>query len=113
MIELPVPDVLAAARAAGLVRVVTVGTTLSSSRWSANCAQQHPDVYAAVALHPNDNEAATLPSPPPPPPPAPPPLSPVPPPSAPPPPPAGARPAAAEVLAEIEALPREPRVVAV
>jgi len=91
MIELPVPDVLAAARAAGLVRVVTVGTTLSSSRWSANYAQQHPDVYAAVAIHPNDTEAATAAG------------SPT---AAPP-------PTAAEVLAEIEALARQPRVVAV
>ena len=31
MIDLPVADVLATARAAGIVRVVTVGTTLESS----------------------------------------------------------------------------------
>src|SRR5580700_961111 len=90
MIELPVPDVLAAARAAGIVRVVTVATDLESSRWSAHCADQHDAVYAAVAIHPNDTEAATCPSP-----------------SAAPP------PTAAEVLAEIEALARQPRVVAV
>ena len=48
MIELPVPDVLAAARAAGIVRVVTVGTDLPSSRWSARSAAEHGDVYAAV-----------------------------------------------------------------
>jgi TatD DNase family protein len=85
MIELPVPDVLAAARAAGIVRVVTVGTTLESSRWSARCAEEHDAVSAAVAIHPNDTEAAT----------AAPPLR------------------AEEVLAEIEALARRPRVVAV
>jgi TatD DNase family protein len=111
MIELPVPDVLAAARAAGVVRVVTVATDLESARWSAHCADQHDAVYAAVAIHPNDTEAATSPSPaatspshasrepraphastcsPPTPPPT-----------------------AAEVLAEIEALARRPRVVAV
>ena len=56
MIELPVPDVLAAARAAGLVRVVTVGTDLGSSRWSARCAEEHDGVYAAVAIHPSDTE---------------------------------------------------------
>jgi TatD DNase family protein len=132
MIELPVPDVLAAARAAGIVRVVTVGTTLESSRWSARCAEEHDAVYAAVAIHPNDTEAATAPSPsaasasaasasasaasasasaasasaasaasas------AAPPIA-APPLAAPP-------PAAAEVLAEIEALARRPRVVAV
>jgi TatD DNase family protein len=90
MIELPVPDVLAAARAAGIVRVVTVGTTLESSRWSAHCADQHDAIYAAVAIHPNDTETATAPSP-----------------------SAASPPSAVEVLAEIEALARRPRVVAV
>jgi TatD DNase family protein len=106
MIELPVPEVLAAARAAGIVRVVTVGTTLESSRWSARCAEEHDAVYAAVAIHPNDTEAATAPSP-----------SPFPSaassPSAAPPPSASPPHTAAEVLAEIEALARRPRVVAV
>jgi len=50
----PLAGVLAAARAAGLARVVTVGTTLESSRWSARCAEEHDDVYAAVAIHPNE-----------------------------------------------------------
>ena len=110
MIELPVPDVLAAARAAGIVRVVTVGTTLESSRWSARCAEEHDAVYAAVAIHPNETDAATSPSPHllPPHPPLPP--RPSPPPHPPPPLPP---PTAAEVLAEIEALARRPRVVAV
>jgi TatD DNase family protein len=55
---LPVPGVLAAARQAGIARVVTVGTDLESSRWSAACAAEYDDVYAAVAIHPNDTEAA-------------------------------------------------------
>jgi TatD DNase family protein len=55
---LPVPGVLAAARRAGIARVVTVGTDLESSRWSAACAGQYDDVYAAVAIHPNETEAA-------------------------------------------------------
>jgi len=59
MIDLPVADVLAAAHAAGIVRVVTVGTTLESSRWSARCAGQHDGVYAAVAIHPNDTEGVS------------------------------------------------------
>jgi TatD DNase family protein len=118
MIDLPVPGVLAAARAAGIVRVVTVATDLESARWSAHCADQHDAVYAAVAIHPNDTEAATAPSRLPrdpraphvsaaqPPPPSSPASST---PSAPPAPPA----TAAGVLAEIEALARRPRVVAV
>ncbi len=54
MIDLPIPGVLAAARAAGIARVITVGTTLESSRWSAACAAEHDEVYAAVAIHPNE-----------------------------------------------------------
>jgi TatD DNase family protein len=52
-----IPEVLAAARAAGIVRVVTVGTDLASSRWSAQCAEEHDAVYAAVAIHPNEVSA--------------------------------------------------------
>ena len=88
-----VSAVVAAARAAGIVRIVTVGTDLESSRWSAQCASDHDAVYAAVAIHPNETQAvsaevgAGAPTP--------------------------GSPAAAEVLAGIEALARSPRVVAV
>ena len=84
---------VASARAAGIVRIVTVGTDLESSRWSVRCADEHDGVYAAVAIHPNETQAvsaevgAGAPAP--------------------------GSPAAAEVLAEIEALARSPRVVAV
>jgi TatD DNase family protein len=71
-------QVLAAAQAAGIARVVTVGTDLGSSRWSAERAEEYDGVYAAVAIHPN--EVAAVP---------------------------------AEAAAEIEALARRPRVVAV
>jgi TatD DNase family protein len=50
----PVDGVMAAARAAGIHRAVNVGCDLPSSHWSVAAAQQHPDVYAAVAIHPND-----------------------------------------------------------
>ena len=49
---------VAAAREVGVRRVVTVGDTIESSRWCADAAAWHPDVYAAVAVHPN--EAAGL-----------------------------------------------------
>jgi TatD DNase family protein len=54
MMELPVDGVLAAARAAGIRRVVNAGCDLPSSRWSVAAAQDYPEVYAAVAIHPND-----------------------------------------------------------
>ena len=47
-------QVLAAARAAGIARVVTVGTDLDTSRWSAERAAEHGGLYAAVAIHPNE-----------------------------------------------------------
>jgi len=58
LIEQPVEEVLAAARAAGIRRVVTVGVDVATSVWSARCAAEHEGVYAAVAVHPNETEAA-------------------------------------------------------
>jgi TatD DNase family protein len=58
IMDRPVPGVLAAARRAGIARVITVGTDLESSRWSARCAAEYDDVYAAVAIHPNETGAA-------------------------------------------------------
>jgi TatD DNase family protein len=57
IMELPVDGVLAAARAAGIGRVVNVGCDLPSSRWSVSCADEYTDVYAAVAIHPNETSA--------------------------------------------------------
>jgi TatD DNase family protein len=54
----PVERTLADARSAGIRRVVTIGTDLGSSRWAADCASVHPDVYAAVAIHPTEVEDA-------------------------------------------------------
>ena len=43
------------AAAVGVTRVVTVGDTLESSRWSADTAAAHPGVVAAaVGVHPNE-----------------------------------------------------------
>jgi TatD DNase family protein len=93
MIDLPIFAVVAAAGAAGIARIVTVGTDLESSRWSARCATEHDAVYAAVAIHPNETQAVSAevgtgaPAP--------------------------GSPAADEVLAVIEELAARPRVVAV
>jgi TatD DNase family protein len=54
MLDVPVDEALAAARTAGITRVVTVGCDVDSSTWAAGTAAQHPDVYAAVAIHPNN-----------------------------------------------------------
>jgi TatD DNase family protein len=58
MLPGPVESVLADARAAGIDRVVTIGCDVDSSRWAANRAAEHADVYAAVAIHPNETARA-------------------------------------------------------
>jgi TatD DNase family protein len=58
LIEQPPDEVLAAARAARITRVVTVGVDLPSSQWSAKYAAGKQGVYAAVAIHPNETAAA-------------------------------------------------------
>jgi TatD DNase family protein len=49
-----VAQVMADARAAGVRRAITVGDTPASSRWCTAAAAAHPDVYAAVAVHPTE-----------------------------------------------------------
>jgi TatD DNase family protein len=53
----PVEGILAEAREAGIFRVVNAGCDLPSSRWSADRAAEHPDAYAAVAIHPNETSS--------------------------------------------------------
>ena len=47
-------EAVAAAHAVGIRRMVTVGVDLPTSRWQADVAAEFPDVYAAVAIHPNE-----------------------------------------------------------
>ncbi len=58
MISEPAGQALAQAAAAGVTRVVTVGCDVPSSRWAAGLAAARPEVYAAVAVHPNETPAA-------------------------------------------------------
>lgn len=54
-----VDAIVAAAREVGVTRLVTIGYDLGSSRWNADVARDHADVYAGVAIHPNEAHAAT------------------------------------------------------
>ncbi len=47
---------MAQARAVGVTKVITVGDTVASSRWCVAAATNHPDVFAAVAVHPTEVE---------------------------------------------------------
>ncbi len=49
-----VRDAMRDAQRAGVAAAVTVGDTVESSRWCAAAARAHPDVYAAVAVHPTE-----------------------------------------------------------
>ena len=49
-----VATTMAEARAVDVVRAITVGDTVASSQWCVAAAGQHPDVYAAVAVHPTE-----------------------------------------------------------
>ena len=48
-----VPELLAACRAAGVDRVITIGCGEESSRWAVATAEDHPEVFATVGVHPN------------------------------------------------------------
>ncbi|HSF05782.1 MAG TPA: TatD family hydrolase [Methylomirabilota bacterium] len=48
------PEVLARARAAGVRRLVTVGTDVDGSAAAVAMAQREPDVWATVGVHPHD-----------------------------------------------------------
>ncbi|MGW4425455.1 TatD family hydrolase [Streptosporangium sp. NPDC004631] len=54
-----VEGILKEARSVGVTRLVTIGYDLPSSRWNADTAEQHADVYAGVAVHPNEAHAST------------------------------------------------------
>jgi len=48
------PEVVARAQAAGIERIISIGTDLESSARALTLAEQYPCVYAAVGWHPRD-----------------------------------------------------------
>ena len=54
----PVEAAVAAAQAVGVRRLLTIGIDVPSSRWCAETAERHADVYAGVAIHPNEAAGA-------------------------------------------------------
>jgi len=55
--EPPDAELVAAAQAAGVVRMLTVGTDPDSCRAALDAAERFPSVYAAIGCHPNVAEA--------------------------------------------------------
>jgi TatD DNase family protein len=58
LIGADVGEVMAAAKAVGIERVVQIGIDVPSSQWSAQLAAARDDVWAAVAIHPNEAPGA-------------------------------------------------------
>ncbi|HET7529993.1 MAG TPA: TatD family hydrolase [Mycobacteriales bacterium] len=58
LMDVPVEQAVAQARAVGIARVVTIGIDVPSSEWSAQVARDQADVFAAVAVHPNEAHTA-------------------------------------------------------
>ena len=52
------PDLLARAQAAGITKMISIGTDLASSQRAIQLATQHAPIYAVVGWHPNDALAA-------------------------------------------------------
>jgi TatD DNase family protein len=50
----PIAEALLAAQAVGVERIVTIGIDVETSRWAVEAAATSDDVYAAVAVHPNE-----------------------------------------------------------
>ena len=48
------PEVIARAEAAGITKLISIGTNLASSRRAIKLAEKYPAIYAAVGWHPSD-----------------------------------------------------------
>jgi TatD DNase family protein len=51
-------DVLRRANEAGVTRIITIGTSIESSRRAVDLAQKYPSIYAAIGVHPTYAEQA-------------------------------------------------------
>ncbi|MCZ7431660.1 TatD family hydrolase [Streptomyces sp. WMMC1477] len=60
MQDAPVAEALEKAASVGVTTVVQIGCDLERARWAAEVADEHPAVWAAVALHPNEAPRLTL-----------------------------------------------------
>ncbi|WP_460369702.1 TatD family hydrolase [Actinocorallia lasiicapitis] len=54
LLEMTVAQAVAKAQAVGVTRIMTIGCDLPSSEFAVRTAAEHPDVYAGVAIHPNE-----------------------------------------------------------
>ena len=55
----PPSDVVVRARAAGVTRIVTIGTDLPGCSRALELADSHEDVFAVLGIHPHEAGTAT------------------------------------------------------
>jgi TatD DNase family protein len=48
------PEVIARAKAAGITKIISIGTSLESSQCAIRLAEKHPNVYAVIGWHPTE-----------------------------------------------------------
>ena len=51
-------DVLRRANEAGVTRIITIGTSIESSRRAIELAEKYPSIYAVIGVHPTNAEQA-------------------------------------------------------
>ena len=51
-------DVLRRATEAGVTRIITIGTSVESSRYAIESAEKYPNIYAVIGVHPSHAEEA-------------------------------------------------------
>ena len=51
--------VLLRAKEAGVERIITIGTSLQSSRKAVHLAERYPQIYASVGIHPKFGQPRT------------------------------------------------------
>ena len=56
----PVDTLVERAREAGVTRIVTIGTSIESSRAALEAAEHHFGVYAALGIHPHEAASRRL-----------------------------------------------------
>ena len=54
LMDVDVDTAVQQARAVGITRIVTVGIDVATSQWQVDTADAYDDVFAAVAVHPNE-----------------------------------------------------------
>lgn len=58
LMDVPVEQAVAEAKAVGIARLVTIGIDVPSSEWCVQTATAYDDVFATVAIHPNEAHTA-------------------------------------------------------